>query len=110
MKLIEYIDGKKLNAEVWTRNKKRIANLTQYNNFLVGNVEGTLHLWSEITGRHATTREFDLMVKVEAEPEFVYQVKLNNFLSSEYSSLEDLYHYISAEINSKGTIIKTEKI
>lgn len=109
MKLIEFEQGKDLNAELFTRNEKRISNLTAYFPHLIGNVEGTLHLWNGTTGKHTNDNNFDLMVKIDTEPEYTFHLRLKDFVSSKFDTLEDLKHYLSHEIIKQGTIIKEQK-
>jgi hypothetical protein len=109
MRLIEFKDGKDLNAEVYTRTGKTIQHFRKYYEYYMGMVEGDTHIWSS-DGVHVKFPHLDLMVKIdEPEPEYTYQIELKDFISSEFDTLADLHHYLSREVISKGKLIINKK-
>jgi hypothetical protein len=116
MKLIEFEQGDGLNAEVFTRNEQRISNLRRYEGtmegltvlYYLGEVNGETQIWLS-NGENVKNVQMDLMCKVESEPKYTYQIKLKDFISSEFDTLADLHHYISKEVIKQGQLIINKK-
>ena len=112
--------NRQLNAELITRNGKKVYNTTPNNEFnlLSGyvpiNDTFLLCFWDIETGlclfvKHPNNSiylhtDFDLFCTVDEPTPTGYQLHYKNFVSSTFSTIEDLKHYLHPDIVKKGTI------
>ena len=112
--------NRQLNADLITRHGRKVYNTTPDNEFnlLSGYVpiDDTFLLcfWDIQTGmclfvKHPSNavylhKDFDLFCEIDEPTPTGYQLHYKNFVSSTFSTIEDLKHYLHPDIVKKGTI------
>ncbi len=112
--------NRSLNADLITRNGKKVYNTTPDNEFnlLSGYVPVDnaflLCFWDIETGYCVFTRhpknvmhvhfDFDLFCQIDNPKPTGYELHYKKFVSSKFATIEDLKHYLHPDIVKKGTI------